>query len=93
MKTFAVIENGVVVNIIIGVEPEVVAANPDTYVEYTDLNPAGIGWTYDGVDFIAPQPFPSWTLNNVKKWQAPMPYPTDGKSYRWDEPTLSWILL
>jgi hypothetical protein len=54
MKTFAVIENEVVVNVIVGIEPEVVAANPTLYVEYTDSNPAGIGWTYDGKKFIAP---------------------------------------
>jgi len=54
MRTFAVIENGLVVNVIVGVEDEVVAANPTTYVEYTTENPAGIGWTYDGVNFIPP---------------------------------------
>ena len=54
MKTFAVIENGVVINIIVGVEPEVVAANPTKFVEYTTENPAGIGWTYNGKVFIAP---------------------------------------
>ena len=54
MKTFAVIENEVVVNVIVGVEPEVVSANPTLYVEYTPENPAGIGWTYDGNKFIAP---------------------------------------
>ena len=55
MKTFAVIENGIVINIIVGVEPEVVAANPTKYVEYTDENPAGIGWTYDGTNFVKPE--------------------------------------
>lgn len=54
MKTFAVIENGIVVNVIVGVEPEVVAANPTVYVEYTVEKPAGIGWSYDGKDFIDP---------------------------------------
>jgi hypothetical protein len=54
MKTFAVIENNKVVNVIVGVEPEVVAANPTKYVEYTTENPAGIGWTYDGINFTAP---------------------------------------
>ena len=44
-RYFAVIENNVVTNIIVGVEDEVVAANPDVYVEYTD------GWTCPaGVD-------------------------------------------
>jgi hypothetical protein len=54
MRTFAVIENGIVTNIIVGVEDEVVAANPTKYVEYTAENPAGIGWTYDGTNFISP---------------------------------------
>jgi hypothetical protein len=54
MRTFAVIENGIVTNVIVGVEDEVVAANPNKYVEYTDLKPAGIGWTYDGINFVPP---------------------------------------
>ena len=58
MKTFAVIENGIVVNVIVGVEPEVVAANPTLYVEYTVEKPAGIGWSYDGKKFIDPTPPP-----------------------------------
>lgn len=47
MKTFAVLEGNLVVNIIVGVEPEVVAANATKYVEYTDANPASIGGTYN----------------------------------------------
>ena len=57
-------------------------------------NYAGVGYTYDaGRDaFIAPKPYPSWTLNeSTCQWEAPTPYPTDGLTYRWDEPTLSWI--
>lgn len=57
-------------------------------------NYAGIGFTYDaGRDaFISPQPFPSWVLDEATcRWGAPIPYPQDGKLYRWDEPTLSWI--
>ncbi|MDO8693506.1 MAG: hypothetical protein Q7J51_05360, partial [Sheuella sp.] len=42
--------------------------------------------------FIPPKNFPSWTLNEFScLWEAPTPMPTDGKAYRWDEPTLSWI--
>ena len=45
MRTFAVIKDNVVVNIIVGVEDEVVAANPDKYIEYTN------GWDYNnGID-------------------------------------------
>lgn len=56
-------------------------------------NYAGVGFTYDQNRnaFIAPQPFPSWTLvENTCQWIAPIPMPTDGY-YTWDEASLSWI--
>ena len=56
-------------------------------------NYAGIGYTYDKLNdvFIAPQPFPSWILNiGSWMWEAPTPYPDDGKVYNWDEETTSW---
>ena len=54
-------------------------------------NYAGIGYTWDGTGFAAPQPFASWTLNSESYlWEAPTPMPTDGKLYQWDEPTLTW---
>jgi hypothetical protein len=59
-------------------------------------NYAGLGYTYDGSHdvFYAPQPFPSWTLNQTTwLWDAPTLYPTDGKLYQWDEPTKSWVLV
>lgn len=62
-------------------------------------NYAGIGYTFDPATlpngaFIAPQPYPSWTLNaTTYQWEAPVPYPNDGKPYRWDEATQSWILI
>lgn len=55
---------------------------------------AGIGCTYNvALDaFIAPQPYPSWTLNTTTcDWEPPVPYPDDGKPYVWDEETLSWV--
>jgi hypothetical protein len=57
-------------------------------------NYASIGYAYDvGRDaFIPPQPFPSWGLNETScTWEAPTPFPTDGKRYTWDEPTISWV--
>jgi hypothetical protein len=57
-------------------------------------NYAGEGYTYDSAldAFIAPQPFASWVLNeNTCRWEAPAAMPSDGKFYRWDEPTVSWI--
>jgi hypothetical protein len=58
------------------------------------FNYAGLGYSYDaGRDaFIPPKPFASWLLNETScLWDAPTPMPTDGKFYRWDEPTLSWV--
>ena len=55
-------------------------------------NYAGIGYTFDGTGFAAPQPYPSWTKNTDSYlWEAPTPMPTDDKMYQWDEPTLSWV--
>ena len=53
---------------------------------------AGIGYSYDPVAdvFIAPQPYPSWSLDENFDWQPPTPTPKEGFWY-WDEATLSWI--
>jgi len=57
-------------------------------------NYAGLGWTYDSEKdaFYAPQPYASWTLNTTTYlWEAPTAKPTDGKPYRWDEASKSWV--
>ena len=57
-------------------------------------NYAGIGMTYDADRdaFIPPKPFESWVLNeDTCLWVAPVPYPTDGEAYIWDEDAGDWI--
>ena len=57
-------------------------------------NYAGVGYTYDATNdvFYAPQPYPSWTLNETTwTWDAPVPMPTDDKMYTWDEATTNWV--
>lgn len=57
-------------------------------------NYAGIGFTFDESRnaFIPPQPYPSWTLvEETCQWTAPVAMPTDGKFYKWNESTLSWV--
>ena len=46
---------------------------------------AGVGDTWDETNnvFISPRPFSDWTLNENFKWEAPIPYPNDNKSYVW----------
>lgn len=56
-------------------------------------NFAGIGYKYDEQRdaFIPPKPFSSWILNEDScLWQSPLPYPNDGKMYRWNEDILNW---
>ena len=56
-------------------------------------NYAGIGDTYDSVRdaFYAPQPYPSWILNETSCiWEAPVAHPNDGKLYNWNESNLAW---
>ena len=57
-------------------------------------NYAGIGFVYDSQRdaFISPKPFASWVLNEIScDWDAPIPKPTDGKFYRWNEKQLTWV--
>ena len=88
MKNFALLdENNLVVNV------SVADGDWDSsgWVEYTGKN-CGIGFTYNAeVDmFIAPQPYPSWSLDDNYDWQPPTPRPIATFAY-WDESTLSWI--
>lgn len=54
---------------------------------------AGIGHRYDDTldIFIAPQPFPSWVMLPNGHWQPPIPYPTDGDRYQWNETNQEWV--
>lgn len=56
MKTFAEIQDGVVVNVSVwGAEPP----QGDQFVEITGIPNVGIGWAYTGGEFIEPpQPQP-----------------------------------
>jgi hypothetical protein len=53
---------------------------------------AGIGYTYDAVNdvFIAPQPYPSWVLDNDFNWQPPTPRP-EGLGWYWNEAEQVWL--
>lgn len=59
-------------------------------------NYAGIGFDYDASRdaFIAPQPYPSWALNETTcQWEAPLPMPVDGNEYKWNEELINWELV
>ena len=58
-------------------------------------NFANQGYTYDSERdaFIPPQPYTNWTLNEtICQWESPIPYPTDGQAYYWNESSGTWTL-
>ena len=60
------------------------------------FNYAGIGYSYDKVRdaFIPPKPFNSWVLDEATcQWNSPVPYPSDGKNYRWNEELSDWVAI
>ena len=59
-------------------------------------NFAGIGYQYDQTRdaFIAPKPYPSWTLNETTcQWEAPVAYPDDDNNYSWNETNQTWEVI
>jgi hypothetical protein len=56
---------------------------------------AGIGWRYDanGDVFIAPQPYPSWSLDANYDWHPPTPMPETEGEWSWDEDAQAWVDL
>ena len=56
---------------------------------------AGVGYTYDSVAdvFVAPQPYPSWSLDINHDWQPPTPKPSADKPYEWSEEELEWVAV
>lgn len=57
-------------------------------------NYAGVGYTYDSQRdaFIPPKPYNSWVLNETTcLWDTPVAQPNDGKKYKWNESTTSWV--
>lgn len=101
MTTFAKVNNGLVEKVIVAESSffdTFVDSSPGTWIETSDQirkNYAGIGYSYDATRdaFIPPQPYDSWVLNeDTCNWDAPTPYPDDGKKYTWDEVT-HWDLI
>jgi len=107
MAHYAKVENGLVTQVIVADTKEWCQTNlGGTWVQTSyntkgnqhpegrplHKNYAGIGYTWDGTGFAAPQPYASWGLNSdTYLWEAPTPMPVDGKRYSWDEDSTSWV--
>jgi len=74
--------------------------NKDLYIQTSyngtfRKNYAGVGFTYDRDKdaFIAPQPYPSWLLDeDTCRWEPPIPYPDPEYKivYWWNEDVVNW---
>ena len=99
MQYFAKIDSNSIVEKVLVISSEKVAEKEGTWIEtWIDGGPrvhyAGIGYHYDPYNdvFYSPSPYPSWILNEETwEWEAPIPYPDDGKDYEWDENYQQWI--
>lgn len=90
-------DNGVIVNTILwndGTADQLTADGVTDFEEVTHLNPLpGIGWTWDvQYGYRKPKTYASWVWNG-SDWEAPIPMPTDGKDYQWDETTDTWVAV
>lgn len=59
---------------------------------------ASVGFAYDAVkdQFVAPQPYASWSLDANNDWQPPTPMPLDASMenrYEWNEAELEWVAI
>ena len=105
MSHFAEIDNNNIVQRVIVAEQDFINSGAvgdsfrwvqTSYNNNFRKNYAGKGYTYDKTRdaFIAPQPFPSWLLDeDTCRWEAPTPMPDDGKMYNWDEDATSWVIV
>lgn len=87
INNYAQIVNNKVVNVIVADENFIASQIDKTYVL---CNRGGIDWTFDGTNFIPPQPYASWTLDSNYEWQPPTPKPDDVLVWTWNETSLSW---
>lgn len=99
MSQYAFIKDNKVVNVTVGnnVTDEWIAAVKaeqgldDIILATTKV---GVGYDYNGTDFIPPKPFTSWILNSTsKEWEPPVARPTDKQVYAWNEETKSWDVV
>jgi len=87
MKNFAQLNsNNIVTNISVADEDW----SADGWIEFTKENPAYIGGDYFEGYFYHENLYPSWKRNGTGLWIPPVPMPTDGKRYQWNESILSW---
>lgn len=95
MKKYAVIENGIIANIIMaeeGVDLKLLLPEAELIVEVTQNDePVDVGLRYKKKKFETRQPYKSWIWDEATfTWNSPIPYPEDGKNYFWNDLVDDW---
>jgi len=100
MISFAIHNQGIVINIICAESRQVAESIFGTNVlEITNL-PVGMDWFLENDTWYAPRVFDSWIWNlQTQQWEAPTPMPLNqktitnpnGKLFEWSEAITSWI--
>ena len=92
MSIYALVQKNKVVNLVVA-DKEWIAKewNAGDYYESTELRPIVLGSELINGRFFAPQPYPSWTLDENQDWQPPTQKP-DGDAH-WDEETQTWLVI
>ena len=101
MAHYAKVENGIVTQVIVADQDFIdsgAVGDPAQWIQTSyngtiRKNYAGVGYLYivDIDAFVPPKPYASWVLNAaVGGWEPPLPRPTNGKNYIWDESILNW---
>ena len=95
IKIAACVKDGVIVNVASYDEDTsqswLEAVKPD-FDEIIIADDAGIGWTLEKDGLRPPTPYASWTWNS-SEWVAPVPYPTNGGRYEWNEEVEDWVAI
>jgi hypothetical protein len=99
MSHFAKLENGIVTQVIVAEQDFInsgVVGDSFLWVQTSYNNNfrgkfASVGDTYTNDKFIAPQPHPSWALDDSDIWQPPTSKPAGENMFTWDEDTTSWV--
>jgi hypothetical protein len=90
MADFAIVDNGAVVNVIVADDEATAEAVTGLDVLPIVDGVPGMGWTLESEGWRQPAPFASWEWDGAM-WQPPIPYPSDGAAYVWDEDAGDWI--
>jgi hypothetical protein len=98
-KTFAIIENGIVTNSVVGDSLAILQSllpNAELIEVTKENGPAYIGGTFNGDFFVPTKPYDSWIFNEeLRFWYAPIdePEPENGKYPKWNEDLLEWEMV